>query len=82
MLAHATSDSKISEFVDPGLLNRFKNFLAATLRVIIKLWQSNHPAVQVRKTNLSGIDFRVRLRQGNSKLKDIGFKVYAIGKKA
>lgn len=51
--------------VNPHHLDRFKDFLAGTGRIITKPRQRTHPLMQISEAHRERIQVRMRLAQGN-----------------
>ena len=52
--------AELTDFVDPGNLDRFEDFLAGMLGVVFEVGQFHHPAMQVGEADGARVDFRVR----------------------
>src|SRR5574340_386439 len=57
---------------DPRRLDRLEDFLAAMLRIVVKILQGQHPVVQVGEADGLRVNLGVRLRQLDGDQPDIG----------
>src|SRR5450830_430697 len=72
MVAGTGAAGALLRFIDPRLLDRFQDFFAAALVVVVEAVQRHDPVMQVRKADRGGVQVRIFVVQRFGNRGDVG----------